>query len=105
MNVDVYWNVHKRLFSIRYRGVVVAHAREVLVRDASYVVQPAGREKVRDSGQKVVHAFVRGHLEAFKGETTAAGNRRYLYPIWTKHDGRYRKAAEVIGQPITYNPY
>jgi hypothetical protein len=34
----------------------------VALRDATFVVQPAGRERVRREGRKNVHAFVRGKL-------------------------------------------
>jgi len=59
---EVYFNLHKRLFSIRHKGIVVAHARNVKVIDPKFVVQPAGRAKVLREKKKNVHAFVRGHV-------------------------------------------
>ena len=105
MKVDVYWNLHRKCFSIRHKGVVVAHATEVLIRDGEYVVQPSGRTRARETGHKVVHAFVRGQLEAWRGETTyAARHMTWLYPIWTKDDRNYRAMAISHGFPVRYNP-
>ena len=48
VSVDVYKNLHKNTWSIRSRttGRVVEHADNVLVRAATFVVQPAGRQRV-----------------------------------------------------------
>jgi hypothetical protein len=83
--VEVYRNLHNGKWSVRdcRTGLVVAHVDECSVFDARLVVQPAGRQRVIDSGRKNVHAFVRG----------------YIYnptPAWTL-TRRYMKA-------ITYNP-
>ncbi len=62
MMVDVYFNLHRRLFSMRSHetGRVIGHYPWACVVDATFVVQPAGRQRVLDSGVKNVHAFVRG---------------------------------------------
>lgn len=60
--VDVYFNLHRRLWSLRSRetGRVVGHARAVIAAaPVSFVVQPAGRARAIREGQKNVHAFVR----------------------------------------------
>jgi len=67
MRVEVYWNLHKRLFSVRAlegenKGRVIEHAYTVSLVNAKFAVQPAGRERVRQEGKKNVHAFVRGRL-------------------------------------------
>ncbi|MBB4345197.1 hypothetical protein [Rhizobium leguminosarum] len=104
VRVDVYWNVKQGCFSIRHKGVVIAHASTVLIRDPEYVVQKAGRARVLASGQKEVHAFVRGHLEACQGEETYAARSRGFYCLWTGMDNRYRKFANQTGRDVTYNP-
>lgn len=65
MRVEVYWNMHKKLWSVRAmegpdKGRVIEHASSLTLSDCSYVVQPAGKAKVRAEGKKYVHAFVRG---------------------------------------------
>lgn len=72
MRVEVYWNLHKRLFSVRAlegenKGRVIEHSYGVRLIDAKFVSQPAGRERVRREGKKNVHAFVRGRLEWYAG--------------------------------------
>lgn len=57
---DIYWNSHKGLFSVREKGKVIGHAERVLIDEPQFVVSEAGRQRVLASGQKNVHAFVRG---------------------------------------------
>lgn len=61
-NVDVYFNLHRRVWSLKCRrtGRVVAHARTVKsYGPVKFVVRPAGRARAIREGQKNVHAFVR----------------------------------------------
>jgi hypothetical protein len=60
--VDAYRNLHKGCFSVRQKGLVVGHVSTLLLRNASFYSQPAGRAKVRATGRKNVHAGVRGEL-------------------------------------------
>ena len=64
MKVEVYFNLHKRLWSVRKcsTGRVVLHTDKVHIRDPKFVVRKAGRERVLREGKKNVHAFVRGEL-------------------------------------------
>lgn len=64
--VDTYMNLNNGCISVRSRatanyGKVISHEDAVVIEDATFVVQPAGQQKVRDSGRKNVHAFVRGN--------------------------------------------
>ncbi|WNL50828.1 hypothetical protein RPALISO_241 [Ruegeria phage RpAliso] len=61
--VDVYFNLHKRLWSLRDRktGLVIRHARVVaFALGAEMIVRPAGQRLVKLTGRKTVHAFIRG---------------------------------------------
>lgn len=63
--VQVYRNLRGKkgsYFSIRQGGCVVAHGDAMMLRDATFVVQEAGRQRVLSSGRKNVHAWVRGYL-------------------------------------------
>ncbi len=64
MKVEVYFNLHKRLWSVRQcsTGRVVLHTDKVHIRDPKFVVRKSGRERVLREGKKNVHAFVRGEL-------------------------------------------
>ena len=91
--IEVYRNLHKKkqgrigCWSVRQAGKVVAHTPYILLRDAKFVVQPAGREKVLREQRKNVHAFVKGYL------VHAREADKLIEPIqWTE-------------SAITYNPY
>lgn len=82
--VDCYWNLHRRVFSVRSRsgpdrGRVIAHATSVRLRGVTFVVSEAGRSRVIREGSKNVHAFMRG--------------------AWTAD------APESLGERISYDPY
>ena len=65
MKVFVYFNLHKKLFSIKAlegpnKGRVVAHRRELSLLDAVFKVSEAGRQRVLRERKKNVHAGVVG---------------------------------------------
>lgn len=61
--VKVYRNLHKNTYSITQEGRVVAHGADFTLRDCSFQVQEAGRQRVLRTKQKNVHAFVKGFIE------------------------------------------
>lgn len=90
IRVEVYWNLHKRLFSVRAlegenKGRVIEHSYGVRLSDAKFVSQPAGRERVRREGVKNVHAFVRGRMMDYDSDENL------------RHGG--------TAKGVTYNPY
>lgn len=80
--VKVYWNLHKKCFSVQYRGKVIAHKNEVIIHYPEFKVSEAGRQRVLKERRKNVHAFIVGLYSD--------------YPISPAHDE---------GHLITYNPY
>lgn len=73
MRVEVYFNLHKRMFSVRARegenkGRVIHHLPECAVQNAQFVVSEAGRQRVLHEGRKNVHAYVRGELIEDSGD-------------------------------------
>src|SRR5262245_12496930 len=62
MRVDVYWNLTRRVWSVKQKGKVVGHYPAVTLRAVSWVVQAAGREYCRRKGMRWVHAVARGEL-------------------------------------------
>ena len=60
MKVEVYWNLNKKLFSVRHKGKVIEHYHHLRLQDVTWVVQPAGNARVRRTRRKNVHAFARG---------------------------------------------
>ena len=108
MRVFVYYNLHKACWSIKcvdpdykHNGLVIAHATEVVLSEATGSVSRAGRERVLREQRKNVHAGIVGRLEAF------TGTKRL--PFWTNgHDkpvASYWKVTDRCTQRITYDPY
>jgi len=58
--VRVYFNLHRRRWSVWQRGRVVAHTHHLVLRRVTWRVQPSGRERVRREGKKNVHAYASG---------------------------------------------
>lgn len=59
-NAEIYFNLHKRVYSVRQRnGKVFAHSKALWVIDPKFVVQQGGRRRVLQEKAKNVHAFVR----------------------------------------------
>lgn len=81
--VDVYWNLHKRLWSVRVDGRVVAHLPGVVLECCAFRVSEAGRQRVLASRRKNVHAWVRGTI-------TQLGSH---------------EADDTQALPVRYNPY
>jgi len=64
MRVFVYWNLHKKCWSVRCvkTGKVIFHKQSLMVRNAEFVVSQAGRLRVLRKRRKNVHAGIRGEL-------------------------------------------
>ena len=67
MRVEVYFNLHKYIWSVRScrTGRVLLHTDKVHINNPTFVVRKAGRERVLREGKKNVHAFVRGDITVF----------------------------------------
>ena len=60
--VEVYFNLHKKCWSIKQAGRPVVHADFIEIKDPQFVVQQGGNARVRREKRKNVHAFVRGYI-------------------------------------------
>ena len=102
MKVYVYFNLHKKLYSIKAlegpnKGRVVAHARRVNLEDVRFHINEQGRDRVRQTGRKEVHAGLVGYLESLEpgaGRLTDAAEE-------------YDRAVPPVksGRRIIYNPH
>lgn len=107
MRVSVYFNLHRKLYSVRaeegpLRGRVVAHATDVLILAPIFLVSQAGRARVLRERKKYVHAYVRGHMMGMTGSV--------LYPSLPPSfdvplPDESISATRKYGHPFTYNPY
>ena len=62
--VQVYYNIRRGDYSVRQSGRVIDHVDSIVLRDVRFNVAPAGRDKVRATGVKNVHATVTGFIDA-----------------------------------------
>ena len=88
--VRVYYNLRSKLWSVQDRRTcrVVDHLALLTVRNAKFVVRPAGRQKVLDTKVKNVHAFVVGEWDgtSFVPEIDATTHEKVGYnPFRSAH--------------------
>ena len=88
MKVFVYFNLHKRVFSVKAlegkdKGRVIGHRTMLAIDSPTFKVSEAGRQRVIREKRKNVHAGVVGFLTSSYD--------------WTKE--------EVSWTPVLYNPY
>ena len=60
--VYVYFNLHKKVWSVRQSGKVVKHTKNIILKDCRFLVGKAGRERVIREGRKNVHAGISGYV-------------------------------------------
>tara|TARA_A100001011_G_C14315533_1_gene847800 strand:- start:2493 stop:2855 length:363 start_codon:yes stop_codon:yes gene_type:complete len=111
MRVKVYFNLHKKLFSVvamegASKGRVIKHVSEIDLEKCSFRVQKAGRERVLLERRKNVHAYILGHTmsasiknEMLDGEATY---NPYKYSTFVdKSDNspiKYKKYCKLISK-------
>ena len=94
MRVFVYFNLHKKCFSIKAlegadKGRVIAHRDTVVLDGCKLMVSEAGRQRVLREKRKNVHAGVSG---TWINYCTNRANNAFDF-------------ISMIGRQVTYNPY
>jgi hypothetical protein len=94
--VFVYFNLHKKLFSVKdvKTGLVVAHTNQIELKDATFKVSEAGRQRVLREKKKNVHAGVAGYFVGADFET-AEGMTQLTYNPY-KYDSFVVKESEQV---------
>ena len=72
--VMVYWNLHKKCFSVKQKGKVLAHTGYVELFYPSYRVSQSGRNRVLREQRKNVHAYVVGYVAKTPSTSIFFGN-------------------------------
>lgn len=72
--VMVYRNLHKKMYSIKQNKVVVAHAERLCLASFECIVNESGRQKVLQTKQKNVHAYIKGKYATSGMGTSAERN-------------------------------
>lgn len=112
MKVFVYYNLHKDCWSVKAlegkrAGYVVAHRTKLQLRDATFKVSEAGRQRVLAEKRKNVHAGVVGQWEPHEREYDAeVSYNPYKYQhFYDKSTGTAVHTARVVSfkdKRVTY---
>lgn len=86
MKVFVYWNLHKKCWSVRDEKTkkIAHHLTSLVLTNCRFKVSEAGRQRVLREKQKNVHAGVVGFL-VDKNVDTFNGKRISYNPYKTQH--------------------
>lgn len=112
MKVFVYFNLHRRCFSIKAlegkdKGRVVAHSNSLLLHDVTFKVSEAGRQRVIREQCKNVHAGVVGQWHdaeqlAVVGQGRAVTYNPYVYDSFVYRDDKAPvKQAQTVAMVVT----
>jgi len=83
---EIYYNINKRVFSIRAKKTPVTYTVAARVDLPKFVVREGGRQQVLREKQKNVHAFIKGEMETLDHVPCLAGLRKVSYnPYYAGH--------------------
>lgn len=82
MKVKIYWNLHRKCWSVQHKGKIIGYADSILLNDVIFKVSEKSRQRVIQEKKKNVHAFACGTLVE-----------------------RNIKKPENMNRAISYNPY
>jgi len=108
--VQVYYNIRRGDYSVRLSGRVIDHVDSIILRDVRFNVAPAGRDKVRATGVKNVHATVTGFIdESVKISLVSLmmakrPNGRIMDDFLELVDTDTLALRSGLSSPISYNP-
>tara|TARA_R110002012_G_scaffold255488_2_gene435446 strand:+ start:576 stop:992 length:417 start_codon:yes stop_codon:yes gene_type:complete len=91
---EIYFNLHKGIFSVRKRGGKVWYHTDSIIADKpTFVVQPAGWSRTQEEQVKNVHAFVRPQSLEVDAK------------IWFREDPEHDEPDFYRLERVRYNPY
>ena len=108
--VQVYWNIRLGRYSVRQSGRVIDHVDSIILRDVRFNVAPAGRDKVRATGVKNVHATVTGYIandvkiSRLSLLLAKRPNGRIMDDFLELVDAKTKRGYIGLSTPINYNP-
>jgi hypothetical protein len=82
----IYWNLHKKCFSVKYKGKVIRHLNNFSASGVQFKVSELGRQRVIKEQRKNVHAYI----VADEIENVSKSDRFHTL---------------LDGFEVTYNPY
>ena len=90
--VKVYWNLHRKCFSVQQDGLVKAHLNRVYLHNVKFKVSEAGRQRVIKEQRKNVHAFAIGVIgppsfELWGKDSVSVSYNPYKYSTFVTSEG------------------
>lgn len=81
--VRVYRNLNRKgqVYSVWQKGFVVAHMKEFVLRDVTFVVNKSGKERAIRTKTRNVHAFIEGFLGDFDDILLEFSHNLYYKPF------------------------
>jgi len=111
--VEVYFNLHKKIFSVRLVKTrrVVLHTDSIILKDVTFKVSEAGRQRVLKEKRKNVHAWARGtfveaggcDLAVWPGKVVRVKYNPYKYDTFVTDFGPIHTASQAV-LSLTYIP-
>lgn len=98
MRVFVYFNLHKKLWSVKAlegadKGRVIAHKRMLTLANATPRVSEKGRQRVLQERRKNVHAGIVGDWDVVGEDINLPADRKYLGRLY--YNPYYVKAFQL----------
>lgn len=105
--VQIYFNLHKKLFSIMdlASGLIIAHGSGFILNNVTFVVSEAGRNKVLDTGHKNVHAFAVGTFCAETSDPPSAHSVEVTYNPFKAHYFYVKETFEPVDEAKSIKCY
>jgi hypothetical protein len=99
VKAKVYWNFHRKCFSVQVNGRVIAHATSLAMRAVSYRVSEAGRQRVLRERRKNVHAYMVGILVCYE-ELSNGQAARVSFATYNPYEHSTFVRTGTNGEPI-----
>ena len=102
MRVRVYWNLHKKVFSVLdwtdNKGRLLRHLDSIVLMNCKLIVQPDGQARVRREKKKYVHAFIEGDIctSSTRYQSEQVRYNPYFTEGFVNTEGELRKTAECV---------
>ena len=93
---DVYWNRSRRLWSVRERGRVVAHAPAIALSGVRFRASEASRMRCLRTGARDVHAWAAGTIEGVSRTGDASRLRYRIEEAGFRVEGRVVTRAAAV---------
>lgn len=87
------------VFSVRQNGLVVGHTSNFCIKDCEYFINKSGKDRAINTGQRNVHAYVKGYISDTDKNIVNYYTFELKYDPFSK-GGFFYKVAEKTTTPV-----